>query len=252
MLFLSPQNHTNQLISVKRLILIIVISLVCLFKTTFAIESTIVTESIRLNSPAIYAQENVSLGKEEGSVKVAKTPLAIINTQKHKNSEIELRPDALGSWPASGEEPGINYYYFKTPKINNKNNIYYKGNYKLEVPKELIHLLDSVTSKDSLYKLLEEYNDTYAEYTNTIIYTLKYEFKRFQREKKLESGINLVWPLAAILSLILIITYYDEEQVRHPLTLFFIVAVVMTFIHLPNILMLINGVEYSVINALGS
>ena len=226
----------------KRLVLYIVISLLCLLKqTTFAIESSSETKQITLSSLEDHIKEGF----------VPSINASLIDIQKNGTTEYELRPNTQKSWLQLGEEPSINCY-FSAPPINNKNNIYYKGNYKLEVSEDLIHLLDSVTNVDNLYDILEDYLSVYSEYTNITKHTITYELKRFREEKKLEATVNLVWPLTVIISLIFIFIYYDKESIRHPFTLLCIAAVIMTFNTLPDILIMLKGAEYSVINALGN
>lgn len=233
----------------KKLFVSILISLICVLSNIiFAAESITVIKSNKLSSPEAHAQKNISFGKEEGSVKTINIPLIEINKQKRESNGIELESVDQESWLTSDMEPVINYNFIP-PTINNK--IYYNGKYKLEVDSGLMKILSGVSNIDNISEILDIYVSTYIVTTDKMQYIINKELKKFERERRLEAKINLIWLSLLILSLIFIIIYQEEDYIRNPLVLISIASLIFTILNLPDIIILFKGIDYSVLNSLG-
>ncbi len=218
----------------KKLILSILVSIICiLLNATSTIKSTNFQETSELKS-------------------LQDTPSVVIKSLE--NSEIDLsvfEPEKLDSQPTEASTT----YNIYTPPLKNKNNFYYRGTNILNIDKDLVHVLDSTFNNDTLYNYLEEYLSVYAEYTNKITHSFNSEYKKFQREKQLEATAYLAWPTLLILCLIVLIIYYKKEdpaEVTPIAALLLIASIIGTIMTFPDILILIQGAEYSVINSIGS
>lgn len=228
----------------KRLILSIIVSLLCVLNTIFAVESN--GDLV----PKNYISSELAL--------MSSIPTTKIKTYSTVKKDLTFNHPELSD--SDEGETSVNYNIW-TPPIKNTNKFYYKGSYVLNIDNKMMHILDSLVNTDSLYTLLNEaVSNNKAttlkklEYIDNIVESIPIITKKFQEEKRLEAKANLVWPLTAIISLIFIATYRNEDNsdLTHYLKIILIAAMIGTFITLPEIIVLLKGIDYSVLNRLGN
>jgi hypothetical protein len=212
----------------KKIFFSILVSILCVLLNA---TSTVKSNNIENNKGYSVSEKANSEDKSSNAVEIE------LNSQRPEKSD------------SVGLEPGITYI-FKVPDINNKNYFSPENSYTLGINDKLIHVLDSTFNNDSLYGYLERFFINYERETRNEYH----DYRVFQREKKLEAIAHLIWPSFLIICLFYIFTHYEEGNITdkvHYAMLLSIALLIGTIITVPDIIIMIKGIDYSVINSLG-